>query len=294
MTSSKRVAIIGSTGQLGGDLVQVMSNSGRYMVTPLTHEQLDVTDRGNVTRLLANDSFDVIVNCAAFNRVDECEDRIEEALRVNAQGAFEVARACLGSGTLCVFISSDYVFNGQKGSPYTEEDKPTPLNVYGISKLAGELLVREKASRWLILRISSVFGKSGSRSKGGNFIETILRQARSHGSVQVISDIWMSPTYTMDVARTLDELIQAEAIGIYHCSNAGRCTWFEFASEALRLVGLGTRVEPITSDLILSKARRPKDSSMTSIYLEEILGHSRRSWRESLRDYLIEKGHVAC
>jgi len=294
MTFFKRVAIVGSTGQLGRDLVQVMSNSGRYMVTPLTHEQLDVTDRGHVTRLLANDSFDVIVNCAAFNRVDECEDRIEEALRVNARGAFEVPRACLASGSICVCISSDYVFRGDKGSPYTEKDSPPPLNVYGISKLAGELLVREKALRWLILRIASVFGKSGSRSKGGNFVDIILRQARSGETVRVVSDIWMSPTYTMDVAQTLDALIQADATGVYHCTNEGRCTWFEFACEAFRLVALSPRVEAITSDLTLRKARRPKDSSMTSIYLEEKLGLSLRSWRESLRDYLIEKGHVAC
>jgi len=294
VSSSKRVAIIGSEGQLGSDLVQVMVSSRRYTVTPLTHRQMDVTDRQLVTRHLADNGFDVVVNCAAFNQVDECEDRIEDALRVNAQGAFEVARACAVSGSLCVFISSDYVFNGEKGSPYTEEDSPAPLNVYGVSKLAGELLVRQNASRWLILRIASVFGKSGSRSKGGNFIETILKQACSGRPVRVVTDIWMSPTYTLEAARTLDELIQLGATGLYHCNNSGRCTWFEFAREALRLVGSDARIEAITSDLALNKARRPKDSSMTSVYLEGTLGHPLRYWKESLRDYLIEKGHVAC
>jgi len=294
MTSTKRLAIIGSAGQLGTDLVQVMSESGRYLVTPLTHEQIDVSNRQQVRQHLGDRGFDVVVNCAAFNRVDECEDNIEEALRVNTQGAFEVARACAISKSLCVFISSDYVFNGEKGSPYSEEDHPSPLSVYGLSKLGGELLVRQAASRWLILRIASSFGKLGSRSKGGNFVEAILTQARFHGSVRIINDIWMSPTYTMDVARTLDELIQTGDTGLYHCSNAGRCTWFEFACEALQLVGLNTRIEPISSSTLSSGACRPKDSSMTSVYLEKRLGHSLRPWQESLRDYLVEKGHMAC
>ncbi len=289
---SRRIAVVGSMGQLGSDLVQVLTESGRYEVSPISQDQMDVTDRGNVMRVLADDRFDVVINCSAFTWVDECEDHPGEALQVNAQGAFEVARACSEVGSLCVFISTDYVFSGDKGGPYMEEDKPDPINVYGVSKLAGELLVQQAAPHWLIVRIASVFGKSGARRKGGNFIETILSKVRSKEPVRVVNDIWMSPTYTMDVAGVLDELIQINATGLYHAANSGRCTWHEFAHEAVRLIGLDTLIEPITCDAYPTRARRPKDSSMESVRLLDTLGHSLRPWQEALRAYLVEKGYV--
>ncbi len=287
-----RVAVIGSTGQLGSDLVQVLSDSGRYEITALAHADFDVTQRATVTEVIGKDGFDAVINCAAFTRVDDCEDSPDEALRVNAQGAFEIARACGTSGSLCVQISTDYVFSGAKGSSYTENDCPSPVNVYGASKLTGEFLVREAAKNWLILRISSVFGKSGSRGKGGNFIETILNKARSGLPVQVVNDIWMSPTYTMDSARLIEELIRARETGLFHASNTGRCTWFDFASEVIRMVGLAASVEAISSASYPSKARRPKDSSLSNGCLEKRLGHPVRPWQDALRSYLVEKGHV--
>jgi dTDP-4-dehydrorhamnose reductase len=241
---------------------------------------------------IANRSFDAVVNCAAFTRVDECEDLPNEALLVNAHGAFEVARACAASNTLCIYISTDYVFSGDKGSSYSEDDPVSPINVYGTSKLAGEFLVRQTARKWLILRVSSVFGKTGSRGKGGNFVETMIAKARSGLPVQVINDIWMSPTYTMDAARVIEELIRAGATGLFHAPNTGRCTWFEFASETVHIVGLPARVEPISSSLYPSKARRPKDSSLSNGSLEKALGHPVRPWQDALRSYLVEKEYL--
>ncbi|MGE5303762.1 MAG: dTDP-4-dehydrorhamnose reductase [Alphaproteobacteria bacterium] len=287
-----RVAVIGSTGQLGSDLVQVLAESGSYAVTSLSHAQVDVTNRQSVMEALGNRGFDAVVNCAAFTRVDDCEDFPNEALLVNAQGAFEVARVCAASNTLCTYISTDYVFSGEKGSSYSEDDPTIPINVYGASKLAGEFLVRQTAKKWLILRISSVFGKTGSRGKGGNFVETILARARSGLPVQVVNDIWMSPTYTMDAARLIEELIRAGATGLFHGSNTGRCTWFEFASEAIRMIGFSSRVGPVSSASYPSKARRPRDSSLSNSYLEKTLGRSARPWRDALRSYLIEKGYL--
>ncbi len=292
MSATKRIAVIGSTGQLGSDVVQVLSESGKHEVTPLSHGEIDVADRQSVLTVLCRDRFDVVVNCAAFTRVDDCEDRPADALRVNAQGAYEVARACAQSGALCVFISTDYVFDGRKGSPYREEDAPAPINVYGTSKLAGEFLVRQAARRWLILRIASAFGKSGSRGKGGNFIEAILARARSGDAIRVVNDVWMSPSYTMDVAAILERFIEFDATGLYHAANLGRCTWFEFASEAVRMVGLDAEIEPVPCDHYPSKAKRPKNSSMTSVRLEETLGFAPRPWPEALRDYLVERGHI--
>src|SRR5437870_10854800 len=242
MASPKRIAVLGSSGQLGSDVFEVLSRSPSYQVTSFSHEQLDITDRVKVMEVLAH-SFDVVVNCAAFTRVDDCEEQPAQALFVNAQGAFEVARACTQTGALCVFLSTDYVFSGEKAGPYIESDPVGPVNVYGTSKLAGEFLVRQAAKRWLILRIASVFGKTGSRGKGGNFIETILSKARSGGPVRVVNDITMSPCYTMDAARAVEELIRSGTSGLYHASNAGQCTWYEFACAAVRLAGLGAEFE---------------------------------------------------
>jgi dTDP-4-dehydrorhamnose reductase len=287
-----RVAVIGCQGQLGSDLVRVLRDTGNYDVTPLSHAQLDITNREIVQQTIPENGFDVVVNCAGFTRVEDCEDMPAEALLVNAQGAFEVARACARARALCVHISTDYVFSGEKGSPYVEDDLIGPVNVYGVSKLGGELLVRQATEHWLIVRISSVFGKAGSRGKGGNFVEAMITKARSESTIQVVNDIWMSPTYTLDAARTINELIQSGVRGLFHASNGGRCTWFDFASEALRMAGLAARVEPVSANSYPTKARRPRDSSLNTERLEKTLAFSSRPWREALRAYLGEKGHL--
>jgi dTDP-4-dehydrorhamnose reductase len=287
-----RVAVIGSQGQLGSDLVQVLAEAGRYEITQPAHADLDITQRSAVMEVIGRGCFDVVVNGAAFTPVDDCEDLPGEALRVNAQGAFEVARACAAANALCVYVSTDYVFSGDKGSSYGEEDVPGPINVYGASKLAGEFLVRQAAAKWLILRISSVFGKNGSRGKGGNFVETILAKARSGASLQVVNDIWMSPTYTMDAARMIEELIRRGAAGLFHASNTGRCTWFELASEAIRRIGLSVRLDPVSAAGYPRQARRPKDSSLANVRLEKLLGHAPRPWQKALEAYLVEKGYM--
>jgi len=290
MTHLSRVAVIGSTGQLGTDVVEILSACGCFDITPVPETHLDVTDRNSVRQSLRKERFEIVINCAAYTRVDDCEDRAEEALRVNALGAWEVARACSEIGALCVHISTDYVFSGEKGGPYTEEDRPAPVNVYGASKAAGEMLVQQAARRWLTVRIASLFGKAGSQGKGGNFVDTILSRARAGEHVRAVNDIWMSPTYTVDVARILEALIQAGATGIYHATNYGCCSWYQFASEAIRMAGIEVEVEPIPSSAYPSKARRPKDSSLRSVRMERTLGHSLRPWQEALQAYLVEKG----
>lgn len=292
MTDSvKRVAVLGGTGQLGSDVVEILSQSPSYRLTPFSHEQLDVTDHAKVTEALAP-GFDVVVNCAAFTRVDDCEEQPGKALLVNAQGAFEVARACAQADSLCVYVSTDYVFSGDKRSSYVEEDPVGPVNMYGASKLAGEYLVKQVAKRWLILRIASVFGKRGSRGKSGNFVETVLSKTYSGSPLRVVNDIWMSPTYTVDVAYVLDSLIQIGATGLYHASNSGRCTWFEFAREVTRLLSRDAEIDPIPSSSYLTKARRPRDSSLDNSHLKEVLCHSIRPWPEALKAYLVEKGQL--
>lgn len=286
-----RVAIIGGTGQLGTDLSRVLEDTGGYEVFPLRHAEIECTDPGSVQRALRKVGSQVVVNCAAFVRVDECEERPEEAFAVNALGALYVARACAELGALCVYISTDFVFDGEKGAPYEESDVPNPINVYGASKLAGEQLVRQSCPRWLIARVATLFGKAGSRGKGGNFIETILNKARAHERLAVVNDITMSPTYTLDAARALERLFSKGATGFFHLANGGSCTWYEFASKALELAGVEARIEAVATSDYPTRARRPKNSSLGSERLGGLVAEGLRPWEEALRAYLAEKGH---
>ncbi len=283
------IAIIGSSGQLGSDLVKVLQQAEKYQVFPLSHSEVECTNSNSVKKALTELNPEIVVNCAAFVRVDECEDQPEKAFRVNALGAFHIARTCAELNALCVYISTDYVFDGRKEEPYTEEDSPCPINVYGTSKLAGEYLVRQVCSKWLIARIASLFGKSGARGKGGNFIETVLTKARSGETLNVINNIRMSPTYAYDASCMIESLIEQNARGVFHITNSGSCTWYEFAQKALDLVGLSGRLEPVSSADYLTRARRPKNSSLRSVKLS---GKMLRPWDEALRAYLIEKAYI--
>ncbi len=287
-----RVAIIGSGGQLGSDLVTSFREAGSYTVFPLTHAEIECTELASVRKMLAEVHPDLVVNCAASIRVDECEDHSDDAFRNNAVGALYVARVCDEVGALCVYISSDYVFDGEKGGPYTEEDLPQPINVYGASKLAGEFLVRQGCSRWLIIRTASLFGRTGARGKDGNFLETILAKARRDEPIRVVNDIRMSPTYTYDAAWSLEKLWGAHATGLVHLTNAGSCTWYEFARMALNLLDIRGNLEPVSSGEYPTKARRPRDSSLSSIKLSALIPGGMRPWRDALRAYLIEKPYL--
>lgn len=286
-----RVALIGSTGQLGSDLVKVLQSEG-YELVSLSHSDIECAEPDGVWRVLAAIRPETVVNCAAFVRVDECEDRPQEAFRVNALGALHVARTCAELNAMCVYISTDYVFDGEKGKPYTEEDSPCPINIYGTSKLAGEHLVRQAGPRRLIVRVASLFGEAGARGKGGNFVETVLACARAGKPLQVVKDIRMSPTYTSDAARALERLLRQGATGVFHLTNAGACTWYEFARKALDLAGLDDILEPVSSQDYPSKACRPRDSSFRTIRLSGIANDSPRPWEEALEEYLEQKGYV--
>ena len=282
-----RIAVIGRTGQLGTDLVRVFEEAGAYQVFPLSHAEVECADPKSVRTALAGVRPDVVINCAAFVRVDECEDRPEAAFRVNTIGALYVARVCAELDALCVYISTDYVFDGEKGEPYTEEDPPNPINVYGTSKLAGEYSVQQQACpKWLIVRLASLFGRAGARGKGGNFVETILAKAKAGEPLRVINNIRMSPTYTVDAARVLERLIRHRTMGLFHLTNGGACTWYEFARRALDLEGLNAKLEPISSQDYPTKALRPQNTALRSIKF--LLNEPLRSWEEALEAYLVE------
>lgn len=287
-----RVAVVGSEGQLGSDLVKIWSAELKWEVVSLPHSALDVRDFGAVQSAILQAQAEAVVNCAAYVRVDEAEDRPEEAFAVNAIGALNVARAAKQAGARCVYFSTDYVFDGAKPAPYTESDPTLPVNVYGASKLAGEHLTRLAADRWVVVRVASLYGSGGSRSKGGNFVDRIILRARAGETLRLVSDVRMSPTYTVDVAWALARWLEQGVEGIVHAANRGSATWFEFAAKAIELAGIEARLEPILQHQYSSRALRPCNSALASTR-RDLQPQSLRPWEEALADYLGERGWLA-
>jgi dTDP-4-dehydrorhamnose reductase len=288
-----RVAVIGSTGQLGHDVVEALRGTNRFEVVALDHHRIECTELDSVRAALLPLKARAVINCAAFVRVDDCESQAREAFAVNALGALYVARAAAESGAKCVYIGTDYVFDGAKESPYLESDVTVPINVYGASKLAGEHLVRQTTPDWLIVRVASLFGKTGARGKGGNFIETILAKARKGEPLKVVDDILISPTYGRDAAQVIAQLVAADVRGIVHAANSGVCTWYEFAKTALELCQLTAPIEAVPSSQFPTPARRAKNSALVSARLLQEFGITMPHWRDAMRAYLIEKGHLS-
>lgn len=283
-----RIAIIGSNGQLGTDLLKVLQDS--YDVIGLTHDKIEITDYSSC-QVLKEYRPDIVINTAAFHKTDQCEDDPLKTFLVNAIGSRNIAVISNEINATTVFISTDYVFDGSKNEPYTEADIPNPINTYGISKLAGEFFTKQNAKHYII-RVASLFGVAGASGKGGNFVETMITKANKKETIAVVDDMWMSPTYTRDAAGVIREIIaKGLPFGIYHASNAGYCTWFQFAKEIFRLKGVDVSLTPVKTDQIRSKAKRPRFSALRSIELPKY-GIQIRRWEEALRDYLIQKGHI--
>ena len=283
-----KVAVIGSTGQLGQDLVRVL---GRHVVG-LTHQDLDVTDGVGVASAMHSLKPDWVINTAAYHRVDDCEINPSLSFAANTLGALNVARAAADVGAGVVFFSTDYVFGGQdrgRNRPYEEGDAPAPLNVYGVSKAAGEQLVMRANDRHIVVRSAGLYGTSTSR-KGWTFPELMLEKARTEGRVRVVTDQVLSPTYTADLAQKTKELIERDASGLFHLANAGECSWFEFAKGVFELAGVEVKMEPIETGETGRRARRPSYSALATVRLGDGGPAPLRPWREALGDYLEAKG----
>ena len=213
-----KIAVIGSTGQLGTDLIKTLKDG--HEVIGLAHKDIEITDYGSCM-ILKEHRPDVVINTAAFHKTDQCEEEPLKTFSVNAIGARNVTMVSREMEATAVFISTDYVFDGSKNKPYTEDDVPAPINTYGISKLAGEHFTRQNPKHYII-RIASVFGAAGASGKGGNFVETMITKAKKGESITVVDDMWISPTYTKDAALTLKGIIESKLpYGTYHATNSG-------------------------------------------------------------------------
>ncbi len=287
-----KVLVTGANGQLGNDLCQVLHD---IEVIRLTHTEADITDLSSFSSICRKYHPSVIINAAAHVRVDDCEGDPDRAFLVNALGASNVAVAAQEVCARLVHISTDYVFGGEVTStriPYTEFDTPVPLNVYGRSKLAGEDMVRRHCQRHFVVRSSGLFGVAGSSGKGGNFIETMIRLGKERDELRVVNDQVFSPTSTKDLAKKIAQLITTEYYGIFHVTNRGACSWYEFTREILKLAGIKTRVVPITSDQYHQSAQRPHFSVLDNYRLRLLKMDDMRTWQEALADYMREKRHL--
>lgn len=282
-----KVAVIGSTGQLGQDLMRVFGEEA----VGFAHQDLDVTDEESVVAAIRSIEPEWVLNTAAYHRVDDCEVNPTPTFAANASGALNVARAAADVGSGVVFFSTDYVFGGQdreRGHPYEEGDRPDPLSVYGVSKVAGEQLVMQANPRHLVVRSAGLYGTATSR-KGWTFPELMLNKARTEGALRVVTDQVLSPTFTADLARKTKELIEQDAVGLFHLTNAGECSWFEFAQGALELAGVDAKMEQISTEQMKQRARRPPYSALDTARLETVGLSPMRPWEEALSDYLRAK-----
>jgi len=283
-----KIAVIGSTGQLGTDLIKTLENG--YEVVGLVHKDIEVADYDSCL-ILKEHQPDIVINTAAFHKTDQCENEPLKTFSVNALGARNVALVSKEIAATTVFISTDYVFDGSKKEPYTEDDAPAPINTYGISKLAGEHFTKQNPKHYIV-RIASVFGKAGASGKGGNFVETMITKAKNNDPITVIDDMWMSPTYTKDAASIMKGILELQLpFGVYHATNKGYCSWYQFAQEIFQITGLNPTLTPIKTEQLSLKARRPRFSALTSTKLSRY-NLEPREWKEALRAYLIEKGHI--
>ncbi len=283
----KKILLLGSNGQLGSDIVKIFTKSENINILPLYRKDLDIEKTDTIYKKLSKyTDVDYIINCASYNKTDECEDNIEKTFNVNSIAVLEIAKFCSRKGITFIHISSDYVFDGNKNSPYNEEDAPNPLNVYGRSKLEAENFVKHNVQKHFIFRVSSLFGIAGSTEKNQNFVEMILKSAKEKRHLKIISDQFISPTHTLDIARAIEITITNEIknYGIYHVCNSGFCSWYEFAKSILEFSSIDGNISKTTYDKYITKAKRPKYSVLDNTKISKY--YKMPKWKKALREYL--------
>lgn len=307
-----KVLITGSSGMLGIDLCQELkqdyyvigldlfkrpkseAQNGRAGLN-LPYVIGDITDRKGIAAIIAKASPDFVVHCAAWTDVDGCELDGKKAYKINSEGARNVALACRGSGAAMIYISTDFVFDGKKRKPYKETDKTGPLSIYGDSKLKGENFIRKALKRYYILRTSWLYGRYGK-----NFVDTIIAKGKTEGCLRVVCDQVGSPTSTKSLARaihrllnkivhgpaTMDYRLSAMGCGVYHLSNSGSVSWYDYAGTILKLAKLKTKVLPISSEELARPARRPAMSILDNSKFYKFTGYRMPGWKTALKEYL--------
>lgn len=277
-----RVLVTGVNGQLGYDVVKELE-SRSICAIGVDVEEMDITDGAAVESVITAANIDAVIHCAAYTDVEGAEDKDEICRKVNAGGTQNIAEVCKKLDIKMLYISTDYVFNGEGEKPWEPEDKREPLSVYGRTKYEGELAVQELLEKYFIVRTSWVFGVNGK-----NFVKTMLNLGKTRGAVNVVDDQFSSPTYTYDLAVLLADMITTEKYGVYHASNEGFCSWYDFAVEIFKAASMDVAVTPVDSSAFPVKVERPKNSRLNKDKLELCGFHPLPGWRDAVERYVKE------
>lgn len=275
-----RILVTGVKGQLGYDVVNELEKRGHTAVG-VDIEEMDITDATACEQVIADADVEAVIHCAAYTAVDAAEDNLELCRKVNAKGTENIAKVCRKLDQKMIYISTDYVFNGEGEHAWEPDDPREPLNAYGLTKYEGELAVEENLEKYFIVRIAWVFGVNGK-----NFIKTMLKLGETKDEIGVVNDQIGSPTYTYDLSRLLVDMVETEKYGRYHATNEGLCTWYEFACEIFRQAGMSVKVNPVTSEEFPAKAKRPHNSRMSKDKLTENGFERLPTWQDALKRYL--------
>ncbi|HEY9575313.1 MAG TPA: dTDP-4-dehydrorhamnose reductase [Lachnospiraceae bacterium] len=277
-----KLLVTGVKGQLGHDVMQELSKRGHIGIG-VDIDEMDITDESSVDEVISKADVEGVVHCAAYTAVDRAEEEKDLCFKVNAQGSKNIAKACRKNNLKMMYISTDYVFAGNGQEPWKPEDETAPLNIYGQAKYQGEVETTSNVDKHFIIRTAWVFGKNGN-----NFIKTMLRLGKEKGEVSVVSDQVGSPTYTTDLAVLIVDMMETDKYGIYHATNEGFCSWYDFAVEIFKQAGMEVKVKPVSTDAFPVKAVRPHNSRLDKSKLSQN-GFSRLpSWQDAVSRYLKE------
>jgi len=273
-----KILLTGAGGQLGLELSRLLPQRD-HEVIPLARTDLDITDSRAVEQTVEQHSPDLVINAAAFTGVDAAETEVEAAYAANAVGPRNLAVACERADCELLQVGTNYVFDGKLGRPYEPFDPPNPLGVYGRTKLAGDEYVMRLCHRWYVVRTAGVYGE------GGNIVRTMLRLGRERGEIRVKDDEFVSPTWARDLAEGIAQIVEAREYGLYHLTNSGSCSWYEFTLEIMRLSGTEVRMTPVSTAEFPLPAPRPANGVLSSLGSPQL-----RHWREALAEYLDHEG----
>ena len=275
-----KVFVTGVRGQLGHDVVKELEKRGIEAVG-VDIQEMDITDEESVSRVILGEAPDAVIHCAAYTAVDAAEENVDLCRRVNADGPRYIAKVCRDLDIKIIYISTDYVFSGQGERPWEPEDEKAPQSVYGQTKYEGELAVQELLEKYFIVRIAWVFGVNGK-----NFVRTMLKLSENHDVITVVNDQFGSPTYTYDLARLLVDMVLTDKYGVYHATNEGICSWYDFACAIFEEAGIPMTVKPVSTAEYGAKASRPANSRMSKDKLEENGFERLPAWQDALKRYL--------
>ena len=277
------ILVTGSTGQLGSDVVKELLKRGYSTLSP-NRSEFNLCSEDSIRNYILNSNCEAIVHCAAYTQVDKAEDEKDLCIKINTTATKHIVKCAKILDIPMIYISTDYVFDGTKDGEYTENDETNPINIYGESKLAGEKYVQEILDKYYIVRTSWVFNINGK-----NFIETMLRLSKANNQLSIVNDQKGSPTYTKDLSRLLVDMLETSKYGLYHATNEGYCSWYEFANTIFKLANINIDIKAINSNEYASRAKRPMNSKLSKDKLIEYGFKPLPHWEDALKDYLIRR-----